>query len=148
MLQVARPVSWTEPQFTDNVKIEHVMARLKLRLIQIKDGNNCIKLYINQLTNCIFSALPGSDMGLGKHLVIYQAADEAKNKEKCVFTITVVQFKQEHPGRKYVVLSNLIAGKMSRVFLCLSTRDISVSTGGCCVGSATQGGRLGCSCQR
>ena len=49
-------------------------------------------------------------MGLGKHLVIYQAADEAKNKEKCVFTITVVQFKQEHPGRKYVVLSNLIAG--------------------------------------
>ena len=50
-------------------------------------------------------------MGLGKHLVIYQAADEAKNKEKCVFTITVVQFKQEHPGRKYVVLSNLIAGK-------------------------------------
>ena len=50
-------------------------------------------------------------MGLGKHLVIYQAADEAKNKEKCVFTITVVQFKQEHPGRKYVVFSNLIAGK-------------------------------------
>ena len=66
---------------------------------------------INKLSNCILSALPGSDMGLGKHLVIYQAADEAKNKEKCVFTITVVQFKQEHPGRKYVVLSNLIAGK-------------------------------------
>ena len=61
--------------------------------------------------NCVFSALPGSDMGLGKHLVIYQAADEAKNKEKCVFTITVVQFKQEHPGRKYVLFSNLIAGK-------------------------------------
>ena len=61
--------------------------------------------------NCVFSALPGSDMGLGKHLVIYQAADEAKNKEKCVFTITVVQFKQEHPGRKYVLFSNLITRK-------------------------------------
>ena len=61
--------------------------------------------------NCVFSALPGSDMGLGKHLVIYQAADEAKNKEKCVFTITVVLFKQEHPGRKYVWFSNLIAEK-------------------------------------
>ena len=43
MLQVARPVSWTEPQFTDNVKIEHVMARLESRLIQIMNGNNRIK---------------------------------------------------------------------------------------------------------
>ena len=39
-----RSVTWREPQFTDNVKIEHVMT----------------------------SALPGSDMPLGKHLVIYQ----------------------------------------------------------------------------
>ena len=38
ILQVARPVSWTEPQFTDNVKIEHVMARLVSRLIQIMNG--------------------------------------------------------------------------------------------------------------
>ena len=26
-VQVARAVSWTEPTFTDNVKIEHVMTR-------------------------------------------------------------------------------------------------------------------------
>ena len=56
---------------------------------------------VSEIMICVLSALPGSDMALGKHLVIYQAADEAKNKEKCVFTITVVQFKQEHPGRKY-----------------------------------------------
>jgi len=87
--EVARPVSWTEPQFTDNVKIEHVMA----------------------------SALPGSDMGLGKHLVIYQATDEAKNKEKCVFTITVVQFKQEHPGRKWVLCRVGNTGRQIRLLV-------------------------------
>ena len=45
MLQVARPVSWTEPQFTDNVKIEHVMARLESSLIQITNENNRVKLH-------------------------------------------------------------------------------------------------------
>ena len=63
---------WKEPSFTDNVKIEHVIA----------------------------SALPGEELSLGKHLIVYQATDKAGNKEKCVFTITVVQFKQELPGRK------------------------------------------------
>ena len=42
MLQVARPVSWTEPQFTDNVKIEHVMARLESKLIQIMNRTETI----------------------------------------------------------------------------------------------------------
>ena len=68
---------WKEPAFTDNVKIEHVIA----------------------------SALPGQELNLGKHLIVYQASDKAGNKEKCVFTITVVQFKQELPGRKLVSLN-------------------------------------------
>ena len=70
--QKSQRVFWKEPAFTDNVKIEHVIA----------------------------SALPGQELNLGKHLIVYQAADKAGNKEKCVFTITVVQFKQELPGRK------------------------------------------------
>merc|ERR1712203_530283 len=53
--EVAKPVSWTEPQFTDNVK--------------------------------------------------------------CVFTITVVQFKQEHPGRKWVLCRVGNTGRQIRLLV-------------------------------
>jgi len=87
--EVAKPVTWKEPQFTDNVKIEHVMT----------------------------SAIPGSDMALGRHLVIYQATDKAKNMEKCVFTITVVQFKQDHPGRQWVLCRVGNTGRQIRLLV-------------------------------
>jgi len=70
--QTSQRVFWKEPVFTDNVKIEHVIA----------------------------SALPGQELKLGKHLIVYQASDKEGNKEKCVFTITVVQFKQEGAPRQ------------------------------------------------
>merc|ERR1719429_381210 len=87
--EVAKPVTWKEPQFTDNVKIEHVMT----------------------------SAIPGSDMALGRHLVIYQATDKAKNMEKCVFTITVVQLKQDHPGRQWVLCRLGNTGRQIRLLV-------------------------------
>ena len=52
--QTSQRVFWKEPSFGDNVKIEHVIA----------------------------SALPGQPLPLGKHVIVYQAADAAGNKEK------------------------------------------------------------------
>ena len=95
-VQVAKPVTWKEPQFTDNVKIEHVMTRFE-SIANQAIGLDAVQ---NDLMFPVLSAIPGSDMALGRHLVIYQATDKAKNMEKCVFTITVVQFKQDHPGRQ------------------------------------------------
>lgn len=87
--QTSQRVFWKEPAFTDNVKIEHVIA----------------------------SALPGQELNLGKHLIVYQAADKAGNKEKCVFTITVVQFKQELPGRKWVLCRVGNTGRQIRLLV-------------------------------
>ena len=39
--------------------------------------------------------LPGKEFTLGKHVIDYEATDEAGNTEKCAFQITVVQYQEE-----------------------------------------------------
>ena len=39
--------------------------------------------------------LPGKEFSLGKHVIDYEATDEAGNTEKCAFQITVVQYQEE-----------------------------------------------------
>ena len=90
-VQSSQKVYWSEPTFQDNVKIEQIEA----------------------------SALPGGDLSLGKHVIVYQvsreeeetliewtdpqAKDGAGNSEKCVFAITIVQFQQENAGKKWLI---------------------------------------------
>jgi len=87
--QKSQKVFWSEPNFQDNVKIEHVIA----------------------------SALPGQDLPLGKHVIVYQATDKAGNREKCVFSITVVKFKQEHSGKKWVLCRVGNTGRQIRLLV-------------------------------
>lgn len=54
-------ISWEEPEFRDNVGIQHVMA----------------------------SFLPGHYFPQGRHHVLYQAADGDGNRARCGFTITI-----------------------------------------------------------
>jgi len=54
---------WEEPEFFDNVGVTSVLA----------------------------SQLPGQQLGVGRHVVIYQALDAAGNKERCVFSIRVAK---------------------------------------------------------
>ena len=39
--------------------------------------------------------LRGKEFSLGKHVIDYEATDEAGNTEKCAFQITVVQYQEE-----------------------------------------------------
>ena len=59
--QSTKKVTWIEPVFSDNVKIQHVMA----------------------------SFLPGHYFSAGKHNILYTATDADGNRAKCGFTITV-----------------------------------------------------------
>ena len=61
--QSTKRITWTEPVFSDNVKIQHVMA----------------------------SFLPGHYFSAGKHNILYQATDADGNRAKCGFTITVLR---------------------------------------------------------
>jgi len=87
--QSSQKVYWSEPNFQDNVKIEHVIA----------------------------SALPGQELTLGKHVIVYQATDKEGNREKCVFAITVVQFQQEDSGRKWVLCRVGNTGRQIRLLV-------------------------------
>merc|ERR1719232_2507548 len=60
--QSVKKITWTEPVFSDNVKIQHVMA----------------------------SFLPGHFFSAGSHNILYQASDADGNRAKCGFTITVL----------------------------------------------------------
>jgi hypothetical protein len=60
--QSVKRITWTEPVFSDNVKIQHVMA----------------------------SFLPGHYFSAGKHNILYQATDADGNRGKCGFTINVM----------------------------------------------------------
>ena len=60
--QSVKKITWTEPVFSDNVKIQHVMA----------------------------SFLPGHYFSAGRHNILYQASDADGNRAKCGFTITVL----------------------------------------------------------
>lgn len=60
--QSTKKITWTEPVFSDNVKIQHVMA----------------------------SFLPGHYFSAGKHNILYTATDVDGNTAKCGFTITVI----------------------------------------------------------
>lgn len=60
--QSTKKIHWTEPVFSDNVKIQHVMA----------------------------SFLPGHHFSAGKHNIVYTATDADGNSAKCAFTITVL----------------------------------------------------------
>lgn len=57
-----KPVSWIEPQFSDNVKI-----------VNLKKSHE-----------------PGSSLSAGEHLIYYEAKDASENKARCSFTITVL----------------------------------------------------------
>ena len=59
--QMLKKISWPEPEFRDNVAIQHVMA----------------------------SYLPGHYFPEGRHHVLYQAVDGDGNPARCGFTITV-----------------------------------------------------------
>jgi len=61
--QSTKRITWTEPVFNDNVKIQHVMA----------------------------SFLPGHYFSAGKHNILYTATDADGNRGKCGFTITVLE---------------------------------------------------------
>ena len=60
--QSVKRITWTEPAFSDNVKIQHVMA----------------------------SFLPSHYFSAGKHNILYTATDADGNRAKCGFTITVL----------------------------------------------------------
>ena len=149
VLQVARPVSWTEPQFTDNVKIEHVMARLESRITQTRNGN--IPCLIEEEWNYQYCLQRPARLrhGFGKALGDLPGCWRGQEQGEVCLHHHCRPVQARAPRQKVCLVFKLDCRKnLSRVFLCLSTQDISVSTGGCCVGWATQAGRLGCWCQR
>lgn len=63
--QSAKAIQWTEPQFTDNIKIS-VLKK---------------------------SHEPGTILSTGEHLINYEAKDASDNKARCSFTITILPRK-------------------------------------------------------
>ena len=63
--QSAKAVTWTEPHFSDNVRIASVKK----------------------------SHEPGTIMTLGEHLISYEAKDASDNTARCSFTVTLLPRK-------------------------------------------------------
>ena len=136
-VQVAKPVTWKEPQFTDNVKIEHVMTRFESIANQAigccskgshfpcPQRNTGLRHGIRQT----LGDLPGDRQG--------EEHGEVRLHNHCCSV---------QAGPSGPTVSFLRPFFFSLVFL--ATKDNSMCAGGSCVGWAIQGGRLGCSCQR
>jgi hypothetical protein len=63
--QSVKAVTWTEPHFSDNV-----------RITALKKSHE-----------------PGAILPLGEHLINYEAKDSSENKARCSFTVTVLPRK-------------------------------------------------------
>ncbi|CAB4069882.1 FBN1 [Lepeophtheirus salmonis] len=73
--QVMKRISWNEPNFKDNIKIQHVMA----------------------------SFLPGHYFSEGAHKIVYHASDMDGNHGRCEFTITLKRLDSQSSENPFLV---------------------------------------------
>ncbi len=101
--QSVKKLSWTEPVFSDNVKIQHVMA----------------------------SFLPGHYFSAGKHNILYQATDVDGNRAKCGFTVTVLAHdNHKKSGRRPTAPLAAVSSRSSSSLTSASDEEEEVFRGG------------------